>query len=202
MDESTDKRIHWTSRSGSGELKLEGFTHREMDQIEGWLKGCYWATVENGRLHVCATRNEVPGPVDDIEMLPFWRKFEDRTATMQTSLFDVDMNIEKAISPHFLIQHLCGYGYTPEKYIENAKILESYGFECMRSKRGTDGKFWEIWFLPGLYAAKGAFEEYLKREQHSSGTGTVKDAINFLCKTVRFGTLDVSVQRAAACINW
>lgn len=53
------------------------------------------------------------------------------------------------------IQHVCGYDYSDDFYRENAKKLESYGFICCRSNRGSEGRFWEIWFLPGLWMAEG-----------------------------------------------
>jgi hypothetical protein len=195
-----NNKIHWTMRGGNkGEIHFEGFTPEEIEKMEGFLLGHYWATVEEGRLKVSFTKKELPTPADDVEMMPFWRKAENQEAAMQTVLFDVDTQIENLVSPHFLIQSLCGYGYTPESYKNNAERLESYGFECMRSRRGIDGRFWEIWYLPGLWASKGELKEYLIR--NGNREGTTKDAIYWLCKTVKFGTLDVSVQRAAMCIN-
>jgi hypothetical protein len=55
-------------------------------------------------------------------------------------------------------QHLCGYEYTPERYSRAAAWMESAGFRCMRSPREPDGKYWEVWYLPGPYRARGPIE--------------------------------------------
>lgn len=62
---------------------------------------------------------------------------------------------------------MCGYGYTKDRYKVEVGKLESWGFECCRSRRGDNGKFWELWFLPYLRAAEGdllrAMHSYCKR---------------------------------------
>ena len=107
----------------------------------------------------------------------------------------MNLNIQKTLeySPSITIQGLCGYNYTEENYKWNAEKLESYGFQCLRSRRGTDAKFWELWFLPGLWCSKGDLEANVKRGKDDKEE--LKIALEFLRHKVSFGTLDVSNQR-------
>jgi hypothetical protein len=98
--------------------------------------------------------------------------------------------------PSIIIQHLCGYHYTPENYKRQAEYLESLGFECLRSRRGADARYHELWLLSGLWSAKGGLKESLGNGG-SYGNKELNKAVKFLCRNASFGTLDVSFQRAA-----
>ncbi|EKE24906.1 MAG: hypothetical protein ACD_5C00359G0001 [uncultured bacterium] len=151
-----------------------------------------WVSTKGGRLEVAAKKKDLPKPTEDEEMLPFWRR--QVPGSYQLELFKVA--VPKYSSPAIIIQSLCGYNYTSENYKYTAELLESYGFECLRSRRGNDGKYWEVWILPGLWSAKGELEKAL----HGLDLGSKKileRAIKFFCRNVQFGTLDVSFQRAA-----
>jgi hypothetical protein len=93
------------------------------------------------------------------------------------------------------IEHLCAYDYSPENYRHQAEILESFGFDCLRSRRGPDGRYMEMWHLSGMWSAKGR----LKGTLHgiTDPAKQADEAISFLCKNVVFGSLDISWQRAA-----
>jgi hypothetical protein len=98
-------------------------------------------------------------------------------------------------SPSFMISHLCGHYYTKEGYKREADKLESYGFSCMRSRRGENGRFWENWYLPGVWCAKGDLAEKLKPIKDSNEK--TQEAIRFLMRNVSFGSMDMTQQRAA-----
>jgi hypothetical protein len=103
-------------------------------------------------------------------------------------------------SPSFVVQHLCGYHWTPENYAREAEKLAGWGFECLRSRRLPGGQFWELWYLPGLWAARGGLRD---ETDFPGGTEVAKAAraIRFLCKNASFGTLDVTAQRAAMTVE-
>lgn len=105
-------------------------------------------------------------------------------------------------SPHFDLAHLgAGAGDCDPRvaYEREARKIESWGFFCMRSRRGPDGRYWEIWRLQGYWDAKGELEAFIKYMDRSNPTSEIKvrAVIDWLCRNVRFGTLDVSNQRAA-----
>ena len=66
-------------------------------------------------------------------------------------------------SDEIFVQHIQGYG-GEEQYKENEKVFTGAGFDRLRSEKGDDGKYWEIWFLPGRYAAKGPIEGKSKKD--------------------------------------
>jgi hypothetical protein len=200
----TDSVVRITSHSQST-LSLEGMTELETEKLQGSLRsGIYWTRLgDDGRLRFEPAFQPLPNPTEDLEMLPFWRKTSHVGLQMNLRLVETGRPSEKLEmddSPSILIQHLCGYNYTPEFYASTARQLESYGFNCMRSKRANDGMYWEIWFLPGLWAATGDFATELNRIK-GNGRQPIKMALKFLGRKVSFGTLDVSIQRMAMSID-
>ena len=188
MDEKKDRdKIRMASR-GRGRIEIAGLTEEEMDNIEGMIHNHFFVTTnDEGRLETIRRREKLPSPIEDDELLPFWRPIAGGHA--QLELFKVPF--PKHSPPTIIIQHLCGYFYTPENYQIQADRLESYGFHCLRSQRGANGRFYESWILPSLWHSKGDLEMALAKKRDS------KKAIQFLCRNVSFGTLDVAIQRAA-----
>lgn len=73
---------------------------------------------------------------------------------------------------------------------------------CLRSRRGDDGGYWEQWVLHFLEAARGDLEQHLKALP--SGTAwhaRAEAAAKFVAKHVRFGSLDITIQRWALCFD-
>ncbi len=194
MPENEQKHAR-ISAFGSESVTINSLTKGEIKKMEGVVRGHAWVTGdEKGRLKFVDTREKLPSPEKDDEMLPFWRKPKsDEIAQLEFQ--DLGKEDWKHSSPSIFIQHLRGYNYTSEGYRHTASQLEGYGFSCMRSKRGDDGRYWEIWFLPSLFLAEGALQETIAMETENDAK--FNKAINFLCANVSFGSLDVSVQRAA-----
>lgn len=188
-------------------LTLSGIPKDQQERVEGVTFGQHWMTVRDGQLVFSPTREPLPSPIEDTEMLPFWRRHDERQGLLKEMVFDPE---ERYDSPSFMVKHLCGYHYTPESYQTNAKLLESYGFVCMRSPRGNDGRFWETWYLPGAWAAKGELkrmvdkkqrEDDKKQDPNAERRDETKKVVSFLCRNVSFGQLDIVVQRAAMVIE-
>lgn len=188
------------SAYGNDHITISGISTEDRERVEGCLKsGAYWLRVCDGKLEIVPSWEQLPDPVQDEEMLPFWRKqTKSEVRQNQPRLFEIERLYEHS-SPSISIQHLCGYGYSPERYKTYATKLESYGFECMRSRRGLDGKYWEIWFLPGLWSAKGELKNVI--DSPPSKKEALQVALDFLARNISFGTLDVSVQRLAAVLE-
>ena len=181
-------------------LELAGLNKEESDHLEAMTLGQCWVRVgEDGRLQFHDARKPLPEPVEDKEMVDFWRP-DSRRRKVQLQLTDPKRD---PYSPQITIQHLCGYDYTPENYEKQVKKLLGYGFECLRSRRREDGRFWEIWFLPGLWAAKGKLKEFVEivKSPNINNLARLEVAVSFLCHNVSFGTLDASIQRAAMVID-
>lgn len=194
------------SSYGAGKITVDGLTDEDIKRIRAAGHGLSWVMVKDGKLLTHSALLPPPDPIHDDEMLPFWSR---PTAEEKENLEKFEF---EKLDPRFYcgrqitIQHLCGYSYTKENYRREAFKLESYGFSQMRSQRGIDGGFWEVWFLPGLYSAKGDLHHVIeeaksKKKLVTSADGSQQEndgfaeAIEFLRTHVQFGTLEVSVQR-------
>lgn len=164
------------------------------DKMCGVVAEQYWFGVDDGKPVFLSRFSPLPNVNDDEQILPFW--------SGGSSYKFTDFHREP-LSPHFDIQHLCGYNYTPEKALKEAARLESYGFFCMRSKRGNDGRYWEVWRLNGYWAAKGELEVLVESDafRNMSENDKMNTVSQWLCRNCSFGTLDVSCQRAAMVID-
>lgn len=77
-------------------------------------------------------------------------------------------------SRSFFVQSLEGYsdkyygnGYSFPKFqgkMLKATMMRFNGFQPLRSIRGMDGKIWEIWYLPGAWAAEGELRGKSEKE--------------------------------------
>lgn len=183
---------------GTDNILIGNLQKEEIENLGGMIHNHFWVTVDkNGRLEAVCKREKIPDPMEDEEMLPFWRR--PTPGFKQLQLFDVE--IPQYSMPSIIIQHLCGYNYSSENYKIQAQILESYGFECLRSRRGEDQKYCELWFLPVLWLSKGRLKEVMENLNTRNEKEMLDRAINFLCMNVEFGTINVSFQKAAMTID-
>jgi hypothetical protein len=194
-------------------VTISGLDQKTSELLSGTVSGTQWFRVQDGVAEFRSTLEPLPNPVIDEAMLPFWK--ENRQKSVQPELFDVvfdELCPDALYFPHITISGLCGYNYSKENYERESKKLLSYGFIQMRSKRGNDGKFWEFWYLSGLWAVKGELKDVVDRITVKARTwndsyGRRKDkecfdtVLEFLRKNVQFGSLDVSVQRMAMVID-
>lgn len=196
-----------SSGGDRGEVNFYGFSREEISSVDGVANGYNWMTIQDGVPKFVSVYESLPEPAVDDEMLPFWRKLSEEHESTQLELFDLGTEKLQNSSPSFIVQHLCGYRYTSDNYRYNAELLESYGFECLRSRRRANGRFWEVWLLPGTWAAKGELQEVLSlvtdpgSDYQKAEKKKVEKTIDFLCRKVDFGTLDVCVQRAAMTVD-
>jgi len=192
----SEKRIR-ISAHGPSSVTITGLSQGEVDSILAAVSStCYIGFKDNDQLEVVPKFKNLPGPIDDPAMYPFWRKPHPLEIAQQT-LFDkfIFEETSKHDSPAIYIVGLCGYYYTPQDYKIYAEKLISYGFECMRSKRDSDAIFWENWYLPALWAAKGDLKDYLKNDQKN-----IDSALEFIRGQVKFGSLSISTQKLAQSI--
>lgn len=180
---------------GGGRLTLR-LNAEQIDQMHGVLLGLAWFGVENNQPVFQSKLRPLPEVKPDLHIEPYfgagkrWVPREFGTA-------------EHAWSPHFDLAYLgagCGENENPQAaYEREARKLESWGFFCMRSRRGPDGRYWEIWRLNGFWSAQNELETLCKRldKDRLNCEQKISAVVDWLCQNVRFGTLDVSIQRAA-----
>lgn len=194
------------STTEGGIVTVGGLTEQESDILRAsLLGGHHWVRRdEDGQLEHVPSYEELPGPVTDDSMLPFWRR-PTEGETRQVNLFGFDEGAEAALrhaSPSIYITGLCAYHYSAENYKLRAKQLTEWGFVCMRSPRDPDsGHYHEAWFLPGVWAIKGKLKEAVADSRPGSSAEKLKSILQFLQLNASFGSLDVSVQRMAAVLD-
>jgi hypothetical protein len=205
MDKPQPKRVRLSgqSRGKSCNVTVDELLQEEIDIMEAWTLGTCWLRVsDDGRLEQKARFAELPSPIQDPKIPPAWVHKTDWTKEAPF-LYNTDPPLPeddpdvKHCDPSITIRSLCGYSNTPYEY--EARKLQSYGFECLRSRRGTDGRFWELWYLPGQWFAKGELKEAIDKVEGSPEK--VKEMVRFLCRYVSFGALDVCYQRACMVID-
>lgn len=189
------------SSYGAGNFQMSGASTIDIDRLQGMAAGSQWCRVDGGRIVASSALVEPPSPVVDPMILSGWQTSNGKLSRPE------NVRIENFLaspgewfSPKIIIQHLCGYGYTAARYRQLAQLLEDFGFDCCRSRRGVSGQYWELWLLPYLEAAKGELLAAIG-ERSIPVQRRVDFAVDFLCKRVAFGTLDVCYQQAAMTVD-
>lgn len=208
---------HSKVRSGGyggpdGTFTLTGLSRVEIDAMQGAILGANWIRVKDGRMAFAHAYEESPKPEKDPDIGPYWPHTGWGKAGAKRRM---DHKVEKfrTEGPGFSEAglHLCHIGagnQDEDAYAANAERLERWGFECLRSRRGSEGRFWEVWYLPSLFFAEGELAEAIAKVEKKSGEpGYPHDkeynqrrldaAVSFLCRNANFGTLDAFIQRAA-----
>ena len=166
--------IRWTSKRIPGDrndkdeasIEFEG-TRGEIDALDNALStGQLWVRKDEAGNLIFAPSFKKPELGTDYDVEPYFTKGK-KIARLARGLLKKDETDRSDCS--VFAQHICGYG---GNYEERARRLENAGFSCLRSRRGKDGKYWEIWYLPGLWAYEGPTAKKKKK--------TKKDVINFL----------------------
>lgn len=194
------REVSSSSRGQTHTIEIEG-TADEIDLIRGMLNGQHWLLGESGDgdqryMHVHQARIAPPLPEEDPPIPTLFTLLDPKDPRIVDDIPQQPMGLSL---PAILIQHLCGYSRSPENYTYQAITLRQAGFECLRSRRGLDGRFWEVWMLPYLESAQGELRDVLQDLPRAAPTeDKVRRAVSWLCANVSFGTLDVTVQRAAA----
>lgn len=193
----------WRGENG-GEVCLTGLSKEEVDQLVGLALGTYYVSVEKGRLKVHPVHEPLPDPKVDPKMGPFWQRASDRDIA-EAKLEVVDVKAGEGLQGHFptFILHGVGAGgyRWGSNYMKEATRLEGWGFLCLRSRRSTDGKYSELWYLSSIFMAEGELAEAIAKVKGQGVEAEVDAVINFMCRSASFGSFDVTVQRAALCID-
>ena len=186
--------------NGEYSITLSG-TKTEINQVRQMMNGMVWLTKNaNNKTEVTDRFKSLPEPIDDPFVPPQWQSdagLGDIPAKWAPEIRDFVPEGYGWAMPHFYMSHIMN----PKSSIPK---LQDWGFECMRSRRGEDGKFWETWYLPGDWAAKGDLKRFIDsltipgiQAKDMAWEMKTKAICEWLSRRVVFGTLDVSIQRMA-----
>ncbi len=180
-------------------IEIDGLTSDEQVQVRGSIEvgSCWIRKGPDGRLQTSPTL-EAPLPETDPEMLPFWLPLGEKSPEGFPNLIHLSPESLTNRSASFTITSLCGYNYTPENYQLAAQQLRAFGFVCLRSQRGADGRYMEHWYLPGLFWARGRLKTAITEK--TDEVKKVEQALAFFRNNwdrLNFGSLCISIQRLA-----
>lgn len=191
-----------TANEADCSVTIKNLTLKEHDAVVSMVNEQSYLRVKDGRLHAYTVHKPLPDAVDDPIVAPHWVKSTDELVKHGNYPKENGQRM-----PGIVISHLgAGIG---ERHFDNAdtvkrniEAVESCGFVCLRSKRFEDGTYDEKWVLHSLYCAKGPLKEFLDSLKVKADTywHTVADAAcDFLVKAmgIRFGTMDITIQRWA-----
>jgi len=157
-------------------LSIQADKGEDLAPFESMLIGHQWVRMnEQDELETAPAHKDPPIKFDkDID--PIWGDGEPQT--IRQLVPPKKGETSKYSGRSFFVQSIAGYS---GNRVKKAQQLYLCGFEPLRSRRGTDGKIWEIWYLPGAWAAK-----YIL-------TGKTEEQIlDWLCNEISPGTIALS----------
>jgi hypothetical protein len=177
--------------SSNDSISLVG-TPDEIEKMRKMMLGTAWMTVTEGVVKVSESFKEAPEPVSDPMIPPHWQtSFGSLPAAHAPALMNhVPEDMTMWGSPSFFLRHLI--------HTRDVETVQSWGFEVMRSRRGEDGKFWEVWYLPGDWAAKNDLKKFIETIPRTTDwENKSMKIIHWIAERVIFGSYDVVIQRMA-----
>jgi len=131
-------------------LTIEATKNEDLTPLECALIGHQWVRVNDQGVLETAPAHKNPPIVFDKDIDPIW---DGKPATIRRLREPDKTESVKYCNRAFYIQSIGGYDGNREK---KAQRLILSGFEALRSRRNLrDGKYWEVWYLPGAHAAEG-----------------------------------------------
>ena len=118
-----------------------------------------------------------PFLMEDPKIEEIWKE------PIQTELFPRTLAVKKEENFSIYIQHISGYG---GNYEEKKEKLKKHGFSCLRSLRGSDGLYWEIWYLCSKWAFKGHLKE-----------NSTKEILDWVITEIKPGQIEISGKKWA-----
>lgn len=187
---------------GKNSITISNLTDADYESLEAMTLGSCWVRRgENGRVERRDRYEDLPPCEPDENLIPFWKNTTKGSGGFRSAIRQIEFDGERSLwSPSIFIQHVGAGG---GNYKETSNRLDRYGFACMRSRRGPNSRYWEVWYLPGLFFARDELRDAIDaadikgRKQADRERLKADAARSHLCKTCSFGTLDISIQRAA-----
>jgi hypothetical protein len=145
--------MHISSSVGQGgrikEMNISAESGENLAPFKSFFDKNKWIRMdEEGKLRTAPYFKSVPKPktVYDKDVAPLWTKGPVELKK-RSGKGDGTCGLRS-----FYVQHIGGYD---GDYRKKAQRMVLAGFSVLRSRRGSDGKFWEIWYLSGEWAAEG-----------------------------------------------
>jgi hypothetical protein len=131
-----------------------------------------------------------------------------------------DKDGKEHFAPHIYVTSVGACTKDNTEYLRRCELLRAAGFQQLRSPRGLDGRYTEVWLLswlphafeegnpatpeyrhPDPYAVtfgeRDEAEAKWRREELPKIKPTLRHYMSWLCREIRPGSIEVSTQRAA-----
>ena len=129
------------------ELRVSANDGEDLTPLRSALGSGRWFRVgPGGKFEEAPYYNEPPKTVYDKDIEPIWK---------EGPVILRGKAKKREWSPSVYVQSIGGYTGGREKKAQRMIVA---GFSVLRSKRGLDGECWEVWYLPGAWAAKGEID--------------------------------------------
>ena len=159
-------------------ITLEADKNENLVDFETMLNSHKWIRRNEYKELESAPAHRNPPILFDKDIDPIW---DEKPAIIRQLRDAKKKDIDVYTHRSFYVQHIAG---CDGDRFEKAQKLVLCGFSVLRSKRGTrDGKCWEIWYLPGAWAAQGELRDK-----------TEDKILDWLIHEIRPGTIDLSGQ--------
>jgi hypothetical protein len=159
---------------GPCEARIELSDRKALAALEAAASGAYWVRGDGNGGIVKHRRLTEPAIEPDPVVEPHFK------VSHQYAFVSYLKEARTWPEPAVYVQHICGYNYSPENYAKKAATLEGAGFSCLRSRRGDNGSYWEVWYLPGPWAGAGPL----------CGVKKTSAIIEWICRFVGPGTIE------------
>jgi len=148
-------------QEGESEITLIG-DKKVVENVEAALiQGSMWMKCSGDNL-IFTPAYKTPTLEIDSYIDPFFKKSTLRCLAIKKETNEIKKrdNMDNSRCS-FYVQHLQGYNGCYESV---SRSMEVAGFECLRSRRGKDGKIWEIWYLSDISFFKNDKKKNTKRD--------------------------------------
>ena len=182
-------------------------TKEEIEALEAMMAGgCYVGCGRENiplRVETFSPVDIRPDPATAKHFAPVGPDGKSQIAAYWQSPFEFEkgpfgLKCEPQVAEHLKPQEWCvsvyvhgiaGYCAEKEVVAERQAALLSWGFEIMRSPRGEDGRYWEVFYLPGVWKLQGDMKG-------RNLTQTLKAVAS-----LGVGSIDLVTQRAALSVD-
>lgn len=155
-------KVYRTPDANHAEITIAG-DDDDIRAIELMLMGVGWVRRGVSNLEVSDAYHTPPGPIEDPKLAEHWPVDKPVVPpSVQYSLFVDEEEHEKQARANrkldfraIYVSSVTAYAGGNDVYSVRAKKLEDGGFVCLRSRRGSDGKYHEVWYLPSCTSAEG-----------------------------------------------
>lgn len=180
-----------SDRGGECFVTLQGLTKAEGEWFRRMMSEDAFIGMHDGRMQVYQKHEDLPSPADDPVVFDSFKPGGHVEHVIAGDPGDIRFRS--------IWLHAVGCGCDNKEAIRQRRQVEEWGFECMRSRRGESGKYWEVWMLYGITGAQGLLKKAIDDMKDAGVDFKVMGdkLVHWIAHRCRFGSIDITCQRLA-----